>query len=68
MQGTRLTYMDEFIDQLLTEDRVCDIILPRLTKRHVLEELGELPARVSILDDELNGDDGNAGFVWGVYL
>ncbi|KAG9023754.1 hypothetical protein FS837_005642, partial [Tulasnella sp. UAMH 9824] len=29
--------MDEFVDQLLTVERACDIILPRLTKREVLE-------------------------------
>ena len=33
--------MDEFVDQLLTEERVCDIILPRLAKRQVLEENGD---------------------------
>jgi pre-mRNA-splicing factor 38A len=49
-----LTYMDEFIDQLLREDRVCDTILPRLTKRHVLEEMGDLEPRVSTLEEELD--------------
>ncbi|KAF7359453.1 RNA polymerase II subunit A C-terminal domain phosphatase [Mycena sanguinolenta] len=42
MNGYSLTYMDEFVDQLLTEERVCDIILPRLTKRSTLEENGEI--------------------------
>ncbi|KAJ7273384.1 PRP38 family-domain-containing protein [Mycena rebaudengoi] len=28
------TYMDELIDQLLTEERVCDIILPRYKTQH----------------------------------
>lgn len=32
-----LIHMDELIDNLLHEDRVFDVILPRLTKRHVLE-------------------------------
>ncbi|KAJ7273390.1 hypothetical protein C8J57DRAFT_1317766 [Mycena rebaudengoi] len=31
--GYSLTYMDELIDRLLTEERVYDIILLRLTKR-----------------------------------
>ena len=34
--------MDEFIEKLLTEPRACDIILPRIQKRRVLEENNEL--------------------------
>ena len=34
--------MDEFIDMLLRGDRVFDVILPRITKRFVLEENAEL--------------------------
>ncbi|KIO26239.1 hypothetical protein M407DRAFT_243800 [Tulasnella calospora MUT 4182] len=49
MAGYTLTYMDEFVDQLLTEERVCDIILPRLTKREVLEETEGLAPRSSAL-------------------
>jgi len=33
-----LSHMDEFIDELLREERACDVILPRITKREVLEE------------------------------
>ncbi|KAJ7702451.1 PRP38 family-domain-containing protein [Mycena rosella] len=55
MAGYSLTYMDEFIDQLLTEERVCDIILPRLTKRTTLEENGEIGPRQSRLLDALEG-------------
>jgi hypothetical protein len=47
--GYTMTHFDEFIDQLLTEDRVCDIILPRLTQRSVLEETEGLPPRKSLL-------------------
>ncbi len=47
--GYSLTYFDEFIDQLLTEERVCDVILPRLTKRDVLEETEGLAPRKSLL-------------------
>ncbi|KAJ3322379.1 hypothetical protein HDV06_003099 [Boothiomyces sp. JEL0866] len=50
-----ITHMDEFIDELLTAERSCDIILPRLTKRYVLEDLGELEPRISPLEDELDG-------------
>ena len=39
--------MDEFIDELLHEERVCDIILPRIQKRQVLEETEQLIPRVS---------------------
>ncbi|ORX40079.1 Pre-mRNA-splicing factor 38 [Kockovaella imperatae] len=47
--GYSLTYFDEFIDDLLTKERVCDIILPRLTQRSVLEETEGLPPRKSLL-------------------
>jgi len=45
--------MDEFIDSLLRDERVCDTILPRILKRQVLEENEELEPRVSFLEDEL---------------
>lgn len=44
-----MTWFDEFIDDLLTQERVCDIILPRLTQRSVLEETEGLPPRKSLL-------------------
>ena len=34
--------VDSFIDDLLHKDRVCDIILPRIQRRHVLEEVGDV--------------------------
>jgi len=55
--GYDLTYMDEFVDQLLNEERVCDIILPRIPKRAVLEENGELVPRQSSLLDAMEGRD-----------
>lgn len=48
-----LVHMDELIDELLTEERVCDIILPRIQKRYVLEENNEIETKVSALDDDL---------------
>ncbi|KAM7542637.1 hypothetical protein Aperf_G00000007974 [Anoplocephala perfoliata] len=48
-----IIHMDEFIDQLLNEERVCDVILPRLQKRSVLEDLNLLEPRQSILDEDL---------------
>ena len=35
-------HVDEFIQQLLTKDKVFGILLPRISKRHVLEEDEEL--------------------------
>lgn len=42
MTDWTLTTMDEFVDDLLTQDRVCGIALPRLPKREVLEGAGYL--------------------------
>lgn len=57
--GYSLTHMDEFVDELLTQERVCSIILPRLTRRDVLEELEGLEPRISMLEDALmQGSDG----------
>lgn len=53
--GYSIVHMDEFIDQLLNEERVCDLILPRLTKRDVLEELDEIGPRKSRLLDAMEG-------------
>jgi len=49
-----LSHVDEFIDELLREERVCDVILPRIQKRHVLEENEMLDPRTSALDDDLD--------------
>jgi pre-mRNA-splicing factor 38A len=49
--------MDEFVDQLLRDERVCDIILPRIAKREVLEESGELGPRKSLLLDAMEGKE-----------
>lgn len=49
-----IVHMDEFIDELLRNDRVCDVILPRLQKRSVLEENNDLEPKVSCLDDDLD--------------
>ncbi|XP_061175342.1 pre-mRNA-splicing factor 38A-like [Saccostrea echinata] len=55
--GFYLIHMDEFIDNLLRDERVCDIILPRIQKRHILEENNELESRVSALDEDLEDMD-----------
>ncbi|XP_056648486.1 pre-mRNA-splicing factor 38 [Diorhabda sublineata] len=51
-----IVHMDEFIDELLREERVCDIILPRIQKRSVLEENNEIEAKISALEDDLDDD------------
>lgn len=52
-----LTFMDVFIDDLLNEERVCDIILPRIPVRELLESTGKLEPRVSPLVIELPEDN-----------
>lgn len=51
-----IVHMDEFIDELLRSDRVCDVILPRLQKRAVLEENNDLEPKASCLDEDLDED------------
>lgn len=52
--GVSLTYVDEFVDRLLTEERVCDIQLPRMPSRTVLEDQNILEPRESSLQSELD--------------
>lgn len=51
-----IVYMDEYIDELLRNNRVCDIILPRIQKRSILEENNELEPKVSVLDEDLDDE------------
>lgn len=51
-----LVHMDEFIDELLREERLCDVILPRIQKRMVLEDNNELEPKVSALEDDFDDD------------
>jgi len=46
-------HMDEFIDQLLRESTVCDVQLPRLQKRDILEANAQLDKRKSALEEDL---------------
>jgi len=56
--GWKLTHMDEFLDELLTAEMSCDVILPHLPKRETLVNSGMLEGpRITPLDDELNDDD-----------
>nr|XP_019933764.1 PREDICTED: pre-mRNA-splicing factor 38A-like isoform X2 [Paralichthys olivaceus] len=47
-------HVDEFIDELLHAERMCDIILPRLQRRQVLEEAEMLDPRISALEEDLD--------------
>jgi len=59
MSGYSLLFMDEFVYELLSEERVCDIIMPRLIKRQVLEENGEIGPRKSRLLAAMEGESEN---------
>ncbi|KAK8214680.1 PRP38 family-domain-containing protein [Phyllosticta capitalensis] len=52
--GFRLTYVDDFVDDLLTKDRVCATSLWKLPPRTLLEDLELLDPRVSPLGDEVD--------------
>ena len=52
-EGYRLSYVDEFMDELLTKDRVCGISLWKMPAREVLEDMDVLEPRVSPLAAEL---------------
>ncbi|RWS28202.1 pre-mRNA-splicing factor 38A-like protein [Leptotrombidium deliense] len=54
MGNFSIMHMDEFIDTLLREDRVFDVILPRISKRSVHEEAGDLEPRISVLEEDIN--------------
>lgn len=56
-QGFHLTYMDEFADSLLHDERVCDIALPRIPTRFALEETEVLEPRVSGIESEVDSDE-----------
>lgn len=48
-----ITTLDEFADSLLQDERVCEIQLPRITQRRVLEETEGLTERRSKLGQAL---------------
>ncbi|KAF2091283.1 pre-mRNA-processing factor [Saccharata proteae CBS 121410] len=61
-EGFVLTYMDQFVDDLLAKDRVCGTSLWKLPPRSLLEDLEVLEPRVSALGEEIEeldrSDDG----------
>mmetsp|Transcript_13554 Transcript_13554/g.22158 ORF Transcript_13554/g.22158 Transcript_13554/m.22158 type:complete len:356 (-) Transcript_13554:885-1952(-) len=48
-----LEHVDQFIGELLNKDYYCDIALPRLPHRQVLEGAGQLEPRRSALEDHV---------------
>lgn len=60
-----LTTIDQFADDLLNEERVCDVQLPRLTQRKVVEVVEGLPPRRSKLAKAMgvagDGDEDGEG-------
>jgi len=52
-EGYALTYVDQFVDDLLTKDRICATSLWKLPSRANLEDLEILEPRVSPLGDEI---------------
>ncbi|KAI8941960.1 hypothetical protein NX059_000071 [Plenodomus lindquistii] len=55
--GYTLTYIDQFIDDLLTKDRICATSLWKLPSRANLEDLDMLDPRESPLGDEVDALD-----------
>lgn len=51
--GCEVVCVDEWVDMLLREERVCDIILPRLVRREVCEVRDGLMPRISVLETKL---------------
>ncbi|KAI1504952.1 PRP38 family-domain-containing protein [Biscogniauxia marginata] len=49
--GTSLTFVDQFVDDLLAKDRVCATSLWQMPKRELLEDLEVLEPRISPLGD-----------------
>ncbi|KAF2686291.1 PRP38-domain-containing protein [Lentithecium fluviatile CBS 122367] len=55
--GFTLTYIDQFVDDLLTKDRICATSLWKMPPRSILEDLEVLEPRESPLMDEVDAMD-----------
>lgn len=68
-KGWSLTFVDEFVDDLITKDRVCGTSLWKLVPRAQLEEDDKIEERVSplqwMIDQEDEDEDNVDGFVNG---
>ncbi|PNS16135.1 hypothetical protein CAC42_4536 [Sphaceloma murrayae] len=56
-EGFRLSHVDEFVDELLTKERVCGVSLWKMPARTVLEDMDQLEPRVSLLGSEIEDLD-----------
>jgi pre-mRNA-splicing factor 38A len=52
-EGFEISHMDEFVDSCLRDETFCDIAMPKMPRRSVLEDNGVLAKRISVLDDEV---------------
>ena len=52
-----IMHIDEIVDKLLHDEFICSIGLPRITRREVLENNGELEPRISVLQHELDQEE-----------
>ena len=64
-----VTHVDQLVDELLREERFCDVMLPRIPKRWVLEDEDKLNkgGRASALEQDLSSSsDGeeNNDYSW----
>lgn len=59
--GFLLTHVDQFIDDLLTKERVCATSLWKMPTRQQLEDLDLLDERISPLGDEIDEIDADDG-------
>ena len=59
--GFTLTYVDQFIDDLLTKERVCATSLQKLPKRETLEDLDLIEAREELDLDEIDDKEISRG-------
>lgn len=59
--GFVLTYVDQFVDDLLTKDRICATSLWKMPPRSILEDLDMLEPRESPLADEVDAMDEDEG-------
>lgn len=54
----KISFIDELVHQLLTKERMFDIIMPRLKSRYSLEEAGEIQERVRTQELEIGAGSG----------
>lgn len=51
-----ITHMDELVDRLLHDDKIFNLVLPRIPKRFILEKTHQLAAYISPIAAELDED------------